>query len=86
MRIWNSKYALTDGIREQEAEDRGDGMVKVGLATFLFGEGREWHRTKESALREAEKMRTKKIASLQRQISKLEKMQFEKPIDSGSTR
>ena len=41
------------------------------------GEGKEWHRTKEAALVRAEKMRQKKIASLKKQIEKLERMKFE---------
>lgn len=44
MKIWNSKYALTEGLIEQEGEEVGDSMVKVGSLQYLHGEGKEWHR------------------------------------------
>lgn len=36
----------------------------------------DWHETKEAALLHAETMRQKKIASLRKQIQKLEQMKF----------
>jgi rubrerythrin len=46
--------------------------------TFI-GEGREWHRTWESAAKRAEKMRVAKIAALRAQIARLETMTFTEP-------
>ena len=43
---------------------------------YFHGEGREWHRTKESAIDKAEEMRKKKIETMKKQIEKLEKMEF----------
>ena len=81
MKVWITKYALTSGIIETEAEECGDDMVRVHNSTFCDSyyhkEGREWHRTKESAIAKAEEMRKKKIDSLQKQIKKLENMKFE---------
>jgi hypothetical protein len=78
IKIWNSKYALTKGLIEQEAkETTNDSMVQVGPLQYLHDEGREWHRTKEQAVERAEVMRKKRIASLRKQLERLESMQFE---------
>lgn len=77
MKIWNSKYALTEGLIEQEVEEVGDSMVKVGPLQYLHGEGREWHRTRESAAARAEAMRRAKIASVRKQLARLEALRFD---------
>lgn len=80
MKAWITKYALTTGIFEITAEITEDGAaydMHTSIPTFFHGEGREWHRTKESAIAKAEEMRKKKIASLKKQIEKLEGMKFE---------
>lgn len=77
MKIWNSKYALTKGVIEQDGEDVGDSLVKVGLLQYLHGEGKEWHRTKESAVQRAEVMRKEKIASVRKQLARLEALRFD---------
>lgn len=80
MKAWITKYALTSGIIEMEGEITNSGSLydmNAGFPTYYHGEGREWHRTKESAIAKAEEMRQKKIASLKKQIEKLEKMKFE---------
>lgn len=77
MKIWNSKYALTEGLTEHDGEEVGDGMAKVGPLYYLHGEGKEWHRTRESAVARAEVMREAKIASLKKAISRLEKLRFD---------
>lgn len=80
MRIYNTKYALTDGIKEIEVNKENiedDGYVfvnKDGLSYFL--RKNEWAKTKEEALKAAEEMRNKKISSLQKKIKKLEKMEI----------
>lgn len=76
MKIWNTKYALTRGIVEQEAIQVSMTTVKNGVVSYLHGEGKEWHRTQESAVIRAEEMRTKKIAQIKRKIAKLEAMTF----------
>lgn len=78
MKVWITKYALTKGILIKEAEECDfNGMIKAKYGSYYHGEGREWHRTKESAIKKAEEMRQKKIQSLKNQIEKLEKMEFE---------
>ena len=78
MKIWNTKYVFTDGILEQEAEvyKTNEGMVLVGKYMYLHGEGKEWHRSKESAVRRAEEMRDKKIKSLEKQLKRIKALVF----------
>lgn len=82
MKVWTTKYALTRGIQEIEADTFGEDTPKMvadrsqSYPTYYHGEGREWHRDKESAIRRAEAMRDTKIQSLQKQISKLEALDF----------
>ena len=81
MKVWITKYALTDGIIEIDAEvcistGATGNMINCDRGYF-HGEGKEWHKTKESAIEKAEEMRQKKIESLKKQIKKLEEMRFE---------
>lgn len=79
-KVFITKYALTKGILEKEAEicDHGNGHIRA----YVKGEfssyslGKEAFRTREQAMERAEKMRLKKIASLKKQIEALEKMKF----------
>lgn len=80
MKVWITKHALTRGIFEMEVESQSeDGTVVYGKSwnDCYYREGREWHKIKESAIQKAEEMRQKKIASLKKQIEKLEEMRFE---------
>lgn len=80
MKVFITKYALSTGIQEVEAEPfRDSGMVwwkEGGWEQSAHGEGREWHRTIESAINKACDMRIRKIASLEKQIEKLRKLEF----------
>lgn len=79
MKIWNTKYALTSGILLNDGEEVMPGMIEINhgnYRSYLHGEGKEWHRTQESAVIRAEEMRTKKIAQIKRKIAKLEAMTF----------
>ncbi len=87
MQVWITKYALSQGIFKSDVEDEGKGTVKevaCPFSLYYHGEGKEWHRTKESAIAKAEEMRREKIADLKKQIEKLEGMEFddEKPNPS----
>lgn len=79
MEVWITKYALTQGIFKLHVIDAGNDVVRSAdnALEIFHKEGRDWHITKESAIARAEEMRQKKIASLARQITKLEKMDFE---------
>ena len=80
MKVWITKYALTDGIIETEGEqDRLTYGFVVTDGVFR----NEWFNSKDcftsrtSAIKKAEEMRQKKIESLKKQIEKLERMRFE---------
>ena len=79
-RAWITKYALTAGIKEIEAEDRFDiseTMISdIGDKYGALYHGRDWHRTPEAAVDRASEMRDAKIISLQKQIIKLKAMTF----------
>ena len=75
---WMTKYALTDGIWIGEADVRDGGAyfcLQHGNDSFWVS-GTDWHRTEEAAIQRAEEMRVRKIASLRKQIAKLEAMTF----------
>jgi len=82
MKVWITKYALTLGIFEIEAEAcvTNDDLISyraLGCMTQYFhGEGKEWHRTREAAVAKAEGMVDQKLQSLRKQIKKLEAMKF----------
>jgi len=74
-----TKYALTVGIQKMEVETTKYGVYQVRNGDMFFcslGKGNV-HDSLESAISAADKMRTKKIASLKKQIVKLENMEFE---------
>lgn len=83
MKVWITKHALSKGIEEREAQesisqDPNIITAKVdGYIQYFHGRGNDWHLSEKDAKFKAEEMRKKKIESLQKQISKLEKMRFE---------
>jgi hypothetical protein len=90
VKVWITKYALTHGIYDIEAElckiDPTGSMISDIKNTeyggnYYHNEGREWHRDKESAVKRAEEMRIKKIGSLMKRIAKLQKLNFEKMVE-----
>lgn len=76
-----TRYALSDKGRIQaftgEVHSEGE-YVSYPKAFYwtLFKLGRDVHETSEAAIAAAEAARTKKIASLKRQIAVLEKLAF----------
>lgn len=84
IKVWISKYALTTGLHEVEIDVYPDnGIVSVRNKDSMFytqyyhGEGKDWHKTKEEAIKKAEKMKSRKIESLKKQLEKLENMKFD---------
>ena len=75
MKYFITKYALSVGIEEIECQDTTDPRVKRGDKWNYFHNG-DWHDTREVAIKRAEEMRCKKIASLKKSIAKLEKLKF----------
>lgn len=80
MKVWISKYALSKGIYAEEVSEEREGVVRSSDWAWLYVEGKQWHRTPEDALRRAEEMRVAKLASLRKQIAKVEKMDFAKGV------
>lgn len=76
--MWLSKYALTGGVVKIEGEVcRTDSSYFVRYPTRQFLTiGRDCFPTEREALSAAEAMRVRKIASLKKQIAKLEKLEF----------
>ncbi len=82
MKIWNTKYCLTDGITEHEVKETNDNYVMIPAAeksygVYLHGEGKEWHRSKASAIVRANEVKIKKLQSLDRQIQKISSIEFD---------
>lgn len=81
MKVWITKNALTQGITEKDVPE-SDLSIKDGelrfyehgyLQSYSLG---EWSDSRITAIENAEKMRIKKIESLQKQIEKLKKLRF----------
>lgn len=79
-KIWVSKYAIAQGILELGPVKYRDNMVifkqKNGYLAFYHGLGKEFHFSLEEAQARAEEMRIAKIASLRKQIEKLQTMKI----------
>lgn len=84
MKVWITKYALTQGIIEAETNNiSNDGYChahwihKKGYKCDSSLSPRQFEEDKESSITKAEEMRQKKIASMKKQIEKLQKIKFE---------
>lgn len=77
---WITKYALTEGILERFVETNprvSETMVSVIDAEWSeHYHGKDWHRTREAAVKRADQMRLAKIASLHDQIERLRAVSF----------
>lgn len=78
---WVTKYALTSGIykiRGRICNDVSEDMIKqlepVSVSTYFHG--KDWHRSKEEAVKHANEMVKKKVDSLKKQLKKYEEMKF----------
>ena len=84
MKVWVTKYAMSGkGVIPCEEASRSDFYDMV--VVHSNGKQRtcdwhihkpDWHTTPEAAIASAEEMRTKKLASLKKQIAKLEAITF----------
>jgi len=84
MHVWITKYSLTQGIIESEAEQcldtcpSGSMILRKTPGNYNeFYHRPDWQQTREAAVARAEVMRKKKLASLRKQISKLEALSFD---------
>lgn len=81
MKIWITKYALTVGILVRESKQDPDGSSVVVLDQlapngWVMFFGKDWHTSESAAIECASQMREDKIASLKKQIQKLDKLSF----------
>ena len=79
IKVWVTKYCLTQGILEIEVELVGNGMVrhenKNGMLAQYFHLP-DWHKDKLSAIYQAENMRKKAIEQTNRKLNKLKSLVF----------
>ena len=79
MKIYVTKYALTAGIKEHEAEiDGAIATVRASGTAWMtsYFYGNDWHMTANEASIRAEEMRVAKINNLRKQLAKLEAVKF----------
>jgi len=83
MKIYVTKWAITQGILEMEADDTVSGTARtvfVPQSRSSFAQAfhsNEWHKTKAEAVERAEEMRRAKIVSLQGQLAKIQNLVFD---------
>lgn len=78
MKVWVTKYALTTGIEEYEAEPCNDRMIKIrGEWSYVYFHFGHWHTDRSAAVAKAEDMRRRRIAALHKQLARLDAMKFE---------
>lgn len=79
-KVYITKYALTQGIFEKEIQDIKGGMVIVhspcSINDVLYFHGKDWHLSRDEAVKRAEQMRASKIKSLKKAITDLEALTF----------
>ncbi|MEE9459652.1 MAG: hypothetical protein V3V84_07815 [Candidatus Bathyarchaeia archaeon] len=82
MKIWNTKYCLTDGITEHDVEETDSNIVtimkaKTRYSTHLHGEGKEWHKSLEGAASRANEIKIKKLQSLAKSMKRISAIKFD---------
>lgn len=80
IKVWITKYALTQGIVEKEAYIYSCGKmieIRENNQRGEFYHDEEWHKTKQEAIKKAEEMKEKKVFSLEKQLVKLKTLKFE---------
>lgn len=86
MKVWITKYALSSGIIEADAEISSNFPSMINCAKTGFfadipfpvfhGDGKDWHRTEADAKARANAMVQAKIKSVKKSLEKLEKLVF----------
>lgn len=83
--VWVTKYALTSGVDKLFAKVCYAVSVNMISYQSKFGyschaHGSDWHRTRTEAVADVAKRKAAKIASLRKQIAKLEAIDPEKVV------
>jgi len=81
MKVWITKHALTQGIFEVEGNifptsEKMFFVPQTQKTCEAYYHKPYWHLTKEEAVKQAEKMRTDKLKSLEKQMSKIKSLRF----------
>lgn len=77
MIVYVTKHALTQGILQKNIRTTHSAKYVVDLDNAIDGFHKPyWHETREEAIEHAESMRVKKIASLKKQLTKIESLTF----------
>jgi hypothetical protein len=74
-KVWISRYALTRGVYETDVEESGGYCYSTDIYRIQYPPN-AWHQTRGEALARAEEMRQAKVASLRKQLTKLERKVF----------
>lgn len=75
-----TQYALTTGVYEISGRIiHSPTLIADATREYILYHKPHWHETVEEAMAQAEKMRIAKIASLRKQMAKLEKLTFRVP-------
>ena len=77
--IYVTKYALTQGIQKKEVYYSGISEMMCDCenrGAAYHGGGDDWHFNRHDAILTAEKMRQKKLISLEKKINKIKNMKF----------
>lgn len=86
--VYITKYALSEGVRVRRLQHpiAADGYARTIEPWSSFGfYGRcDYRSSWDEALADCEARRSAKIASLKKQIAKLEKLKFVEPTEVGS--
>ena len=69
MKVWITKYALTQGILEMEANQVGEEIIQTEDGESFY-DG-EWYKTKEEAQSIAKSMKEVEIKKLENKLRKL---------------
>ena len=81
--VYDTSQALIAGIIVRWLRDPVDPSAVKGMVFYRQPSGsippRRWHTTKAEAIADAEALREKKIANLEKQLAKLRAMTFDVP-------
>lgn len=86
MKVYVTKYALTKGILEVDADvedDDGIAIVRGPHGSESYYRAGDWHRTLVEAVRKAKLMLIRKRGSVRAQLNRLESMTFEIKEERG---
>lgn len=78
-KVYVTKYACSTGIKIIECRIKSDGYASRLLGGWSWFSKKEWFRTFDEAVADANARRAKRIASLKKQLAKLEAREWKDP-------